>query len=81
MPQPSSQSNATTRARAATPHVKKISEAISRIFSKYHPRDAHMRTNKPQNQLANVKERLLSESFLGVMNKTAVKCTLVKQEH
>lgn len=46
-----------------------ISEALSRVFSKYDLRVAHMPVSKLRNQLMNVKDRLPNEQFPGVVYK------------
>lgn len=57
------------RRRAGVPYVPGVSEALSRIFSRYDLRVAHMPSNKLRNQLVNVKDRLDSKSYPGVVYK------------
>lgn len=55
--------------RASIPYIPGISEALSRIFSKYDLRIAHVPSNKLRSKVVNVKDRLQDEKFPGVIYK------------
>lgn len=57
-----------TAMRAAIPDVQPVSKALSRVFSMYDLRVAHLPASKLRNKLLNVKDKLKSEKFTGVMD-------------
>ncbi|KAH6940364.1 hypothetical protein HPB50_027095 [Hyalomma asiaticum] len=55
------------RRRAGIPYVPGVSEALSRIFSRYDLRVTHMPSNKLGDQLVNMNDRLDTKRYPGVV--------------
>lgn len=66
---PNGTASKTATMRAAIPYVQGVSEALCRVFSKYDLRVAHVPSSKLRSRLVNVKDKMESDKFPGVVYK------------